>query len=233
MKKKLTSLLLILSLLFAFMPIMAVQAAAAVTVTSIEMSDAGMLKIRGYYSGCENSIDGTILITSESTQSDSFRLSNENCIWIDQVPLGNNGAFSYTVHINQKFSEMTAYIAMGGGGLESAYRTTVDVPELPPDISVVENNSTMFGRDCYYVNGTHYQDANKIADSFAFGGNNIYYKIGDNWYNLLDPEATSSDFLTAANAVNINDIVAKVPRYYYAVTETYTLRYYELEQEGY
>lgn len=233
MKKKLTSLLLILSLLFAFMPIMAVQAAAAVTVTSIEMSDAGMLKIRGYYSGYDNNEDGTILITSESTQSSTFRLSTQNCIWIDQVPLGNNGAFSYTVHINQRFSKKTAYIALGGGGLESAYRTTISVPELPPDISVVENNSTMFGRDCYYINGTHYQDADKIADSFAFGGNNIYYKIGGKWYNLLDPKATSNDFLTAANAININDIVAKVPRYYYAVTEIYTLRYYELEQEGY
>ena len=63
--------------------------------------------------------------------------------------------------------------------------------------------------------------------------NNIYYKLGGNWYNLLDPRATSSAFLTAKNAVSVNDIIAKVPRYYYAIIEKYTLRYYVLEEEDY
>lgn len=232
MKKKLTSLLLSLALILTLMPVVTVNAAAKVVVTSLEMSDAGMLKIRGYYSGYDSDIDGTILITSESSQNANFRLSNDNCMWIDQVPLGNNGAFSYTVHINQKFSEKAAYIALGGGGLESAYRTTIDVPELPPDISVVENNSTMFGRDFYYVNGTFYNDADRIADSFAFGGNHIYYKIGGNWYDLLNPKATSSAYLTKANAVDVSTVTDLVPRYYYAVSNIFTLRYYALELAG-
>lgn len=234
MKKMIISLLLSLLLLLTFVPIQVVQAAATVTVTSIEMSDAGMLKIRGYYSGLsDNNAEGTILVTSVSTSGSNVQFNGDNIMWIDQVPLGNNGAFSYTIHINQRFSKKTAYIALGGGGLESPYRTTIAVPELPPDISVVENNSTMFGRDCYYINSTHYQNADEIADSFSFGGNNIYYKLGGKWYNLLDPRATSNAFLTAKNAVSVNDIIAKVPRYYYAIIEKYTLRYYVLEEEGY
>lgn len=229
MKRKLTSLLLSLAIILSMTPIMAVQAAASITVTQFEVSDAGMLKIRGYYSNADT-VDATLLILNTPV---SNNIKSENFIYIDQVPLGNNGAFSYTIHISQKFSKQDAYLYLGGGGVSQKYTRTFTVPELPPDISVVDNNSTMFGRDCYYINGTFYQDADKIADSFAFGGNNIYYKIGGNWYNLLDPRASSNAFLTSKNAVSVNDIIDKVPRYYYAVVQQYTLRYYELEQEGY
>ena len=230
MKKRLTSLLLSLALIFTMLPIVTVQAAPSITIAQFEVSDAGMLKIRGYYSNYDKNIDASILILNTPA---SNAVTSDNFIWINQIPLGNNGAFSYTIHINQEFSKQTAYLYLGGGGLTPAYSRTFTVPELPPDISVVDNNSTLFGRDCYYVNGTHYQDADKIADSFAFGGNNIYYKLGGNWYNLLDTRATSNAFLTAKNAVSVNDIIDKVPRYYYAIIEKYILRYYVLEEEGY
>ena len=104
------------------------------------------------------------------------------------------------------------------------FTTTIEIPELPPGIEVVEDNSVLYGRDAYYVPGALYTP-DSIAESIAFGGNNIYYKIGGLWYDLMDEDAVDNSFLTGENATDEKKIEALNPRYYYALTTAIELKY--------
>lgn len=235
MFKKLSCLVLSLTLTLSLVPSVTCGATTKVVYTKFEVTDAGMLHIRGYYDNWDGQTDSTILVYKKSSEykfkQPSSDITIEDITWVDQMPIGNNGAFSYSVHINDNFSEEDAVVALGGGGLSSPYTQDFEVPSLPPTISVVDNNSVLFGRDCYYVPGAHYRNVDTIADSFIFGGYNMYYKLGDNWYNLLDTRATGNEFLKSENAVSENEIISLVPRYYYAISQRFTLRYFSLEEE--
>lgn len=63
--------------------------------------------------------------------------------------------------------------------------------------------------DSVYLTGTY------VADSIVNGGNVIYYKFGDKYYDLLDENATSNAYLVAENAMASAEVNKIKLRYYY------------------
>lgn len=231
--KKLTSILLSFALLFNFFIFESSAAStASLEFYNVSVSNAGMLEVTGVLHGYSAGDQITFLVADKSYLTEKRELSGEDIIYIDQADVGNNGVFYWNVYVNQKFSEADAVVMCGSSAEVETIRTEVSIPQLPPDLSVVENNSVIFGRDCYYVPSAYYKDVDTIASSFSFGGNHIYFKVGDYWYNLLDSKATSNSFLIPDNSTPVNDVEKLVPRYYYAVNNKYTLRYYALSEEG-
>ena len=65
----------------------------------------------------------------------------------------------------------------------------------------IEDNSVRAGFDVYQLFSSYYTPDN-VVTSIIEGANTIYYRIGGNWYNLLDEGATSAVFLIPANAIS-------------------------------
>ena len=88
------------------------------------------------------------------------------------------------------------------------------VGDLPPNVHNISNGSVIYGADAYtpdsvYLAGTY------VADSIVNGGNRIYYKFGDKYYDLLDENATSNAYLVAENAMPSAEVNKIKLRYYY------------------
>ena len=68
---------------------------------------------------------------------------------------------------------------------------------------------SLYTPDSVYLTGTY------VADSIVNGGNVIYYKLGDKYYDLLDENATSNAYLVAENAMASAEVNKIKLRYYY------------------
>lgn len=226
--KKLLTCLLLGVLISAFSHI-SVQSAETreIIIDSVTAKKTGYCEIVGHYTNVPIKTQITCVVGSENL-FDNYTIieknfNMDNLVHIDQVSTGNNGTFLIQFVVDKKWSEKTL-VVKGGTLYGDNYTTTIQLPELPPGIEIVNNNSVLYGRDAYYVPGTYYTP-NNIADSIAYGGNNVYFKIGDNWYNLMDEKAVDNSFLVKANATPSENIVALNPRYYYAMTNRIQLKY--------
>lgn len=224
--KKTAALIVSFVLAFVLVPTVANAAGKAeIVIDKASITDGGKIEVIGHLTECEKGTQVAVLLADKSYKTENRELQADDIVHIDQTSTGNNGTFLFQTSVKQKWSEKDVILSIGSNAETGMKSTDLKIPELPPTIDIVDNNSVLFGRDCYAVTGPYYMDADRIAESFAYGGNNIYFKLGDNWYNLLDKNATSNAYLKKENAVGISDIEKIMPRYYYAVSAIYTLRY--------
>lgn len=190
-------------------------------IDSVYVSETGYVEVIGHIDGAEIDTQISCVVSLPAVfDGDTViaeNLNAENIAWLGQEGTGNNGTFLFQFCVPTRFSESELIIRLTSENADIA-TTTIDVPLLPYDIHNIENNCVIYGKDIYYVPGVFYIP-DYIAESIIYGGNAIYFKIGGNWYNLLDEKAVDNSFLIAENATPIEDIEKIGIRYYYAMTE--------------
>lgn len=215
MMRKLISVFL--ALVMVLCPITIHSAENAVVIDSAEVNGMGICEVIGHI---DNALAGTqiaILVTLAGTDvSNPENLTIDNIVWIDQLTLGNNGTFLIEFLVGRKYANQKIDIRIGEGFGGTTVAKTVTVPNLEPNAYSVGSNSILYGYDVYNAKSLHL-NAENVTDSIVTGGNIIYYKLGDNWYNLLDPGATSAAYLVSENAVDTEIVNALPLRYYYSI----------------
>ena len=81
----------------------------------------------------------------------------------------------------------------------------VDVLPVTGRIQDIESNSLKFGLDVYDSESSSLTDDN-ILDSVKRGGNEMYFKLGSYWYNLLDDRCVNNSWFVPSNAVAQEDL---------------------------
>ncbi len=179
---------------------------AGIVIDTFTVDDGGNVRLIGHVTNPSDSeIQVAYLITVKGEP--------HKIVYINQMETGNNGTFYISHAISAEFSETPVVIKLGSD-TKAQYSFEYTLSTIPPGIEQVSNNSVLYGKDVYTLDSI-YLNAQYVADSIAIGGNVIYFKIGDLWYNLLDEKATSSAFLVPENAVTYEEIKAKPLRYYY------------------
>jgi len=204
-KYKLLSIILAFVLVFT-LSVPTAHAAPSITVTTLTVDMSGVGKIIGYIQEAPEDTEVTLFITCGS-----------DIVYIDQITAGNNGSFLFKIKIDAKYSEKNIDINIGSNSGASAYRTVYKLPYMPPGFEHIDNNSVIYGHDAYTANSIYLADSLTVTDSIIHGGNIIYFKIGDRWYDLMNPKATSSAFFVPENATPNATVKAKTAplRYYY------------------
>lgn len=222
-RSKVITFIVILSTVLCCMPnsVKGAETNGYISANGIKINKSGMCEIVGHLSTGRVGSQIAILLT---LVEDTKKLQVSDVVYIDQVETGNNGTFIVRFLINYKYANKLVYVKFGSNTGEKTQKYTVRVPDIPPDISVVENNSALYGKDAYYIPGA-FHTPNNIAESMSYGGNNIYYKLGDKWYNLLDKKATDNSYLIPENATSISKIEDLKPRYYYFMVSKVKMKY--------
>ena len=225
MRSKILAILLAIILTMTFFNVNAsADEEHRIIIDSMTTSETGYIEIIGHLTNAPEGSQIACLIGREGALNESGvskTLEPDDIAWIDQVETGNNGTFLIQFSVNaEKFSDERLYVGLGSQYLQQPFIANITVPELPIGLSAVVDNSVLYGRDIYYISGALY-DADSIAESIAFGGSNIYFKIGGLWYNLMDEEAVDNSFLTEENAVDEEEIEALNPRYYYGFADRF------------
>lgn len=227
MRKLLTSLLLIMAL---SLPVVVTQSADThnIEITTVTQK-SGIVEVTGHVTG--NNVPKGTQVSFVMADPDMFdsnhkviedKFNMDYLAHLNQASTGNNGTFLLQFTVDSKWSEKVLAIALNTSLGDAYTYTTVKMPELPPGIDVVGNNSVLYGRDIFSVEGKYYTPDN-IANAML-EGNNIYFKIGDNWYNLMDAAATSNAYLISKNAVTVSEVENLKPNYYYTDSQM-ELRY--------
>jgi len=167
---------------------------------NVKLYEGGRIDITGVISsGSGKQI--TLLVSKSGVP-----VTGPTIIFIDQQASTTNGTylFRFTVPAAQK--EQTLDFKLGSADA-SGVSKTLTIPDFPININSVENNSVRVGLDVYQMQSSYYV-ANNIVNSLKQGGNTIYYKIGDRWYDLLSPNARSSAWLIPVNAVDTTTVSA-------------------------
>ena len=215
MMRKLISVFLALVLLLC--PITIHSAENAVVIDSAQINKMGICELIGHIDNAPAGTQVAILVTLAGTDLTNVEnLTIDNLIWIDQITLGNNGAFLTEFIVGRKYANQKIDIRIGEGFGGTTAVKTFTVPKLEPNAYSVGTNSILYGNDVYNARSL-YLTTKYVTDSIVSGGNVIYYKLGDNWYNLLDPEATSAAYLVSKNAVDTETVNARPLRYYYSI----------------
>lgn len=211
-------------------PITSVSAAEPeITILSTEMNNDGTFEVIGRVENAAVGTQVSFLMCSEDVWDTTghiveSKLETDSVAYIDQVGTGNNGTFIVQGQVSEKWENQTLRFA-GASSYGGYYTQTMSAPEISPyDIDIIDNNSVMYGRDAYLVTGAFY-NADNIAISIKDGGNRIYYKLGDKWYDLLDPDALDNSFLVSKNAISDSKVEECKPRYYYNMSEKINLNY--------
>lgn len=193
----------------------------AITIRTVSVNKIGECEVIGYIDTYKAGAQVSFLSINKNNTKE---LVPDDFIHINQCRTGNNGTFLFKFQIPEKFSGQKVYIFINSNQKTTLVSTTYNVPELPPGIDVVGNNSVMYGKDIYYV-PSPFHNADNVAESISYGGNIIYFKLGGYWYNLLDGRATSNSFLIPENATDNNTIETIKPRMYYMTARTVKLKY--------
>jgi len=168
---------------------------------NVNLYEGGRIDITGNLSsGAGQQI--TMLVTLSGVPVSSTTIK-----YIDQQPTTTNGSFLFRFTLPSTLRGAILDFTVGAADLTAPLKKTLTIPDFPININSVENNSVRVGLDAYQMESTYYT-ANNVVNSLIQGGNTIYYKIGDRWYNLLDSNATSASFLIPANAVNTSTVSA-------------------------
>ncbi len=216
------------ALLIGFAVILSAEPAAAernpeVIIDSLHVDNAGYAEVIGHIvGGVPNDSSVTCLVTAAGVEIGKLdktkNPADEGLVYIDQQRVGNNAAFLIQFHIRAIYSEKEVVFQFGSSLGTKRKDVTYTLPYLPPDIRSVANNSVLYGQDVYNLDSVYLTHA-YVTDSIVTGGNRIYFKVGDCWYDLLDSRATDSSFLTAANAEAMPDMEKLELRYYYTTAK--------------
>lgn len=190
-------------------------------IDSTYVSNTGYCEVIGHYEGAELNTQMSCVVALEGLFGGETviekNFNTDYVAYIDQIGTGNNGTFLLQFSVPMKFSKKELVVVLTSENGDRA-RTVIEIPFLPFDINSVENNSVIYGKDVYYVPGIFYTP-DLIAESIVYGGNNIYFKIGGLWYDLMDEKATDNSFLTKENATPMEKIHKLGIRYYFGMTK--------------
>ena len=175
-----------------------------IVLGSIYSDQTGYMRVVGHITAYEAKSQVTFLALAPG----------DEIAYINQIQIGNNGTFLFECSFPSKYSEDTITIRIGSNTGANVFSTTHTLSTIPPGIENVENNSVLYGCDVYTLDSI-YLASDYVYNSIFSGGNRIYYKIGDLWYNLMDSRATSAAFLVPENAVPFSEVQAiKLGTYY-------------------
>ncbi len=203
MKRMLCSVMLLICMAAVHLPVLAEETAV---ITHFDISPSGVAEICGYVS--EKGEQVAILMTT----GDGTVITSETVIYIDQIEAGTNGAFILEFIVPEKWAGGEYTIGVGGQNV-SATRQRGTLGALPAMIYRVDDNSLRVGADIYCFGRF---TSERAADSLAYGGNTVFYKIGGMWFDLMDEEAVSSAYLAIENAVPEEEYASWEIRTYYA-----------------
>ena len=204
--------ILLLALALCVFTFSTVNADTQLVVTDFTMDDTGYGEIIGYLPSAGYEL--TLLICKNVPVE---KITETDILYIDQMTSGQNGAFLFEFYINSKWAGTDYLLIMGSNypGFET-YQRTGTIGIMPALVNRVKNNALRVGNDVYDIDSSLYTSKN-IANSIKTGGNCIYYKIGGAWYDLLDPDATSSAFLITDNALPSSETDRWILSNYYTV----------------
>lgn len=229
MKKRIIAFVFVVVLLAAAYSTTYVNAVEPeITIISAEIDRSGTFEVIGRVEGVAVGAQVSFIMCSEDAWDATghiieSKFKTDYIAYIDQVGTGNNGAFIVQGQLDKKWENQTLRFA-GASSYGGYYTQIISVPEISDGIDIIENNSVIYGRDAYLVTGAFYS-ADNIATSIKEGGNRIYYKLGDKWYDLLDPDALDNSFLVSQNAMSNSKVEECKPRYYYGKIRVTDLNY--------
>lgn len=217
---KISALTLILCLICSLFSINAVAANPAIVIDSTTVENGGFVKIIGHLTNVPATSNKQIEVAFVSMlEGSSLTINNDDLAYINQYSLGNNYTFLIQFKANSKFSNKTLDTRISAVDLNNqdwvaSTSLKLIMKTIPPTIDNVVNNSVIYGVDAYTLD-SKFLTTEYVVDSIVTGGNLIYYKIGNYWYDLLDPRCTSSEFLVSANALTMDFMNTLTLRYYY------------------
>ena len=182
---------------------------AAIVITTLEVDSTGNATVIGYIPTANDGTQVTCLVMDSETLQTSDQIA-----WIDQMTVGYNGTFMTQFYIPDRFSGKTLYFRFGSDADTETITEKYELGTIQPGIENITNGSVIYGSDAYMCDSTQLT-AENVADSIICGGNKIYFKIGNRWYDLLNGEATSNEYLKAENAMADTDVQKISIRYYY------------------
>lgn len=217
--KKTLLILISIALILGFTPHTAFAEGVEVNITSISTDCTGHTEIIGYVSG-EDAGSITCLVYEDKYNKE---IRDDNIVYIDQVRTGNNNVFMISFNLSFDYTGKELNYKFGNSFGAATKEYTYKVPRFEfTGLDDIPNNSAIYGRDAYSLKST-FLKGEYVLDSIGTGGNVIYYKVGDNWYNLLDKDARSNEFLKPENAASKEEIDNIDLRYFYAGATRYEL----------
>lgn len=209
--------------------VIAEPASGAADILSVEFEKDGSFEIVGQIEGAEVGTQVSFVL-ADADMFDSAghiiesEFNMENLAYIDQVSTGNNGVFLIQGAVGTEWANREVRFAGNSSYGNNYYTQQLAIPEVYPGLEIIQSNSVLYGRDVFYINGIFYKP-DAVAEAMAFGGNNIYFILGDKWYDLMDVNATDNSYLVESNAATVKEVEALMPRYYYSSAERFELKY--------
>lgn len=208
--RKILAALIVALLIICNIP---VSAESEIIIDSYFIDETGVGEVYGYITEYDADTQVTFLAVIDDGSGQGI-ISSDTIIALDQITVGNNGAFLFEFYIASKFSANHAVLRVGTSSGAEAVTIACDMPTIPPGIENVPSNSVIYGVDVYKVESI-YLTSEYVSDSIIYGGNKIYYKLGGMWYNLLSSEADTAAYLVPENAVSNSVMKSLDLRYYY------------------
>ena len=211
--KKIFCILLSLILIISF-SVTVSSAQNTIVIDNIIAQDNGLCEVIGHLSNNEVGAEVAFVMQTAESYDKSKSLDTSNVVYLDQVTTGNNGTFLLQFRLPERFSGIDAVIRMGSTADTSPFIYRYTIPTFYIDFENIENNSVLYGNDAYTMD-SEYLTSEYVVQSIVKGGNIIFFKLGNNWYDLLNDAATSSAYLTEKNAANNNDVKKYCTGMYY------------------
>ncbi len=222
-KKVLTSLLLSITLLLSTSVFPVYATTGEIILETLVVTETGYVEVYGYVDGytTQSNLQVSFLLI-EGTNWDALNSSNASNIiaYIDQQGTSNNGTFLFKCQLNDRHIGKTLTLGMNhsSGGSSTLLKETINPKDDGILLRNIANNDVIYGLDAYQLTSPQLT-ARNVADSLTYGGNKIYYKLGNNWYNLLDERATDNSFLVSSNKTAFTTMQTLDLRYYYRGNE--------------
>ena len=154
--------------------------------------------------------DWVVMLATANKLPSAGNITGDDIAYIDQFETGTNGSFMLrfqllTDRISSSKGHKKIYIIMNSQGCSVSNYLEVDVLPVTGTVSSVKSNSIRVGMDVYDASSTKLTEDN-LLDSMKRGGNELYFKLGSNWYNLLDDKCVNSDWLVSSNALTTSEV---------------------------
>lgn len=222
-KKVLTSLILSVVLLISTSVFPVYAKTGDIVLETLVVTETGYVEVYGYVDGytTQKDLQVTFLLI-EGTDWNVLNTSNASNViaYIDQQGTSNNGTFLFKCQLNDRHIGKTLTLGMnhGNGDNTTLLKETINPKDDGILLRNIANNDVIYGLDAYQLTSSQLT-ARNVAESLTHGGNKIYYKLGNNWYDLLDERATDNSFLVSSNKTAYSTMEKLDLRYYYRGNE--------------
>lgn len=184
-----------------------------IVITTLEVDASGAATVAGYIPTADSGTQVSILVMDAETLEKADQIA-----WVNQLTVGYNGAFLDKFVIPDRFSGKTLYFCLNSNADTEMICERYDLGDIKPTAANISNGVVIYGLDAYMCD-SDYLNAENVTDSIANGGNRIYFKIGNRWYDLTNAAATSNAYLKSDNSMTDTDVHKISFRYYYTRTK--------------